>query len=113
MMCVSRFFWLGLHPGSWAWWGSVIFCLGSIQYNIASTSTFAHNFPPQHAAWSARKVKWLCTVMYTSGGAAYFLAGACYVVKDTGPWIWRGVTSSAISPARANQLLPCSETCSI
>ena len=91
-ICVSRFLWFGFHNSSWAWWGAVIFCLGSLQYNIASTSTFAHNFPQQYASWSARKVKWLCTVMYTSGGAAYFVAGACYVVQDTGLWFWKGVT---------------------
>ena len=63
---------------------------GNVQYNIASTCSFAHNFPQQYQKWSADAIKWLITVMYTSGGACYLLAGLFYVLTDTGPKFWKG-----------------------
>ena len=67
-----------------------MYVLGSVQYNTASTSAFVHNFPEQHKSWSDTVVKWLITVMYTSGGSFYFLAGGMYVLSDTGLHWWRG-----------------------
>ena len=66
---------------------------GNVQYNIASTCSFAHNFPQQYEKWSANTVRWLITVMYTSGGAFYLLAGLFYVLTDTGPKFWKGKPS--------------------
>ncbi|KAL3141403.1 hypothetical protein ABBQ32_004975 [Trebouxia sp. C0010 RCD-2024] len=86
-----RYKWIGFHPDSCYWWGGVLYILGNIQYNIASTCAFAHNFPQQYESWSANTVKWLVTVMYTSGGACYLLAGLFYVLTDTGPKFWKGV----------------------
>lgn len=81
---------IGCRPNSWYWWGGVLYLCGNVQYNIASTCSFAHNFPQQYATWSADAVKWLVTVMYTSGGGFYLLAGLFYILTDTGSQFWRG-----------------------
>ena len=111
-MC--RYKWIGFHPDSWYWWGGVLYILGNLQYNIASTCSFAHNFPSQYEKWSADTVKWLVTVMYTSGGACYLLAGLFYVLTDTGPKFWKGkLNVRSYVCTSASRWILCCGTCSL
>lgn len=82
-MCLHKFRLVGFRPNSYVWWGGVVYVLGSLQYNIASTCAFVHNFPRYYGTWSPNAVKWLTTVMYTSGGGCYFLAELMYVFAAT------------------------------
>lgn len=92
-----RYKWMGFCPTSWVWWGGLLYVLGNLQYNIASTCSFAHNFPQQHQSWSADAVKWLVTVNYTSGGGFYLLAAVFFVLTDTGSKIWTGTAGPKVS----------------
>lgn len=66
--------------------------IGAVQYNVASTTGLADNFPRVFAAWSPKTYKWASTVMYTWGGGFFLIAGVCYVLLDMGlPGLWLGV----------------------
>ena len=66
--------------------------IGAVQYNIASTTGLADNFPRVFAAWPPKTYKWASTVMYTWGGGFFLVAGVCYVLLDMGlPGLWLGM----------------------
>ena len=66
--------------------------IGAVQYNVASTTGLADNFPRVFAAWPPKTYKWASTVMYTWGGGFFLIAGVCYVLLDMGlPGLWLGM----------------------
>lgn len=75
--------------------------IGAVQYNIASTTGLADNFPRVFAAWPPKTYTWASTVMYTWGGGFFLIAGVCYVLLDMGlPGLWLGMfclSSSTVS----------------
>ena len=83
---------IGFHPRSYAWWGGLSYMIGAVQYNVASTTGLADNFPHVYATMSAETYKWASTVMYTWGGGFFLIAGLCYVLLDMGlPGLWLGM----------------------
>ena len=66
--------------------------IGAVQYNVASTTGLAANFPRVFAAWPPKTYKWASTMMYTWGGGFFLIAGVCYVLLDLGlPGLLLGV----------------------
>lgn len=90
--CTSRYHIIGFHPRSYAWWGGLSYMIGAVQYNVASTTGLAYNFPRVAASWSTDTYKWASIVMYTWGGGFFLIAGVCYVLLDMGlPGLWLGM----------------------
>ena len=86
-----RYHIIGFHPRSYAWWGGLSYMIGAVQYNVASTTGLAYNFPRVAASWSTETYKWASIVMYTWGGGFFLIAGVCYVLLDMGlPGLWLG-----------------------
>ncbi|KAL3132451.1 hypothetical protein ABBQ32_009005 [Trebouxia sp. C0010 RCD-2024] len=82
---------IGFHPRSYAWWGGLSYMIGAVQYNVASTTGLAYNFPRVAASWSTDTYKWASIIMYTWGGGFFLIAGVCYVLLDMGlPGLWLG-----------------------
>ena len=92
--------------------------VGAVQYNVASTTGLADNFPRVFAAWPATTYKWASTVMYTWGGGFFLIAGVCYVLLDMGlPGLWLGMfclslqLPTACSALHAGDVMPLRGIC--
>ena len=91
-MWLYRYHIIGFHPKSYAWWGGLSYMIGAVQYNIASTTGLADNFPRVYATWTTETYKWASTVMYTWGGGFFLISGVCYVLLDMGlSGLWLGI----------------------
>jgi hypothetical protein len=83
-----RFF--GFYPGSFAWWGGVIYTVGAVLYNVGSTANLALQFATVNLI--ASQTQWISTFTFCFGGFYFLFAGACYVWQEFGVLgMWRGI----------------------
>ena len=78
--------------------------IGAVQYNIASTTGLADNFPRVYATWTTETYKWASIVMYTWGGGFFLISGVCYVLLDMGlSGLWLGMSLPLVQKAHCTQ----------